>query len=301
MSVMRIKDAQGNWQEVAALHGLPGTSVSITSISQSTEDDGYSVVTFSDGKQLKVKNGSKGSAGEGGAGGGSGCECKKIVGEAEGDLTFDMPIEEMVALGVEGLIKYEMYLVAHGSKHYFRSMHESDTTLTIYFTNVDNTWVSEYQVAINKTTYKITYDQRNKTITEIPQPSPTRDEGKTLVVEDGKYVLKESTNSNPPPIYVAEVDGVLASEGITPEALTTEYGEVFHSLKMLVINESTLEAKVYNFANFSMGEMAIDFTNGTDKMVHMAADGSLSYKTIATNELVAAVIAKLPKYGGETA
>lgn len=69
MSVMRIKDAQGNWQEVAALHGLPGTSVSITSISQSTEDDGYSVVTFSDGKQLRVKNGSKGSAGEGGAGG----------------------------------------------------------------------------------------------------------------------------------------------------------------------------------------------------------------------------------------
>lgn len=50
--------------------GLPGTSVSITSISQSTEDDGYSVVTFSDGKQLRVKNGSKGSAGEGGAGGG---------------------------------------------------------------------------------------------------------------------------------------------------------------------------------------------------------------------------------------
>lgn len=69
MSVMRIKDAQGNWQEVAALHGLPGTSVSITSISQSTEDDGYSVVTFSDGKQLRVKNGSKGSAGEGGSGG----------------------------------------------------------------------------------------------------------------------------------------------------------------------------------------------------------------------------------------
>ena len=69
MSVMRIKDAQGNWQEVAALHGLPGTSVSITSISQSTEDDGYSVVTFSDGKTLRVKNGSKGSPGEGGAGG----------------------------------------------------------------------------------------------------------------------------------------------------------------------------------------------------------------------------------------
>ena len=72
MSVMRIKDAQGNWQEVAALHGLPGTSVSITSISQSTEDDGYSVVTFSDGKQLRVKNGSKGSQGDQGPAGSGG-------------------------------------------------------------------------------------------------------------------------------------------------------------------------------------------------------------------------------------
>lgn len=49
--------------------GKDGTSVTITSITQSTEDDGYSVVTFSDGKTLRVKNGSKGSAGEGGAGG----------------------------------------------------------------------------------------------------------------------------------------------------------------------------------------------------------------------------------------
>lgn len=54
----------------AGPQGLPGASVSITSISESTEDDGYSVVTFSDGKTLRVKNGSKGSAGEGGTGGG---------------------------------------------------------------------------------------------------------------------------------------------------------------------------------------------------------------------------------------
>lgn len=57
-------------KESGDFNGEPGTSVTINSITQSTEDDGYSVVTFSDGKQLRVKNGSKGSAGEGGAGGG---------------------------------------------------------------------------------------------------------------------------------------------------------------------------------------------------------------------------------------
>ena len=100
MSVMRIKDAQGNWQEVAALHGLPGTSVSITSISQSTEDDGYSVVTFSDGKQLRVKNGSKGSQGEQGpaGSGGSGGSTSKYAQpdwgvEANGEI---LPETELV-------------------------------------------------------------------------------------------------------------------------------------------------------------------------------------------------------------
>lgn len=93
MSVMRIKDAQGNWQEVAALHGLPGTSVSITSISESTEDDGYSVVTFSDGKQLRVKNGSKGSAGEGGSGGVVTVYCQPS--EDMQSFTASMTVEEI--------------------------------------------------------------------------------------------------------------------------------------------------------------------------------------------------------------
>ena len=41
-----------------------GTSVTITNISESTEDGGSNVVTFSDGKTLTVKNGSKGSEGD---------------------------------------------------------------------------------------------------------------------------------------------------------------------------------------------------------------------------------------------
>lgn len=49
--------------------GEPGTSVSITSVSESTADGGSNVVTFSDGTTLTIKNGSKGSQGlEGKAG-----------------------------------------------------------------------------------------------------------------------------------------------------------------------------------------------------------------------------------------
>ena len=44
--------------------GANGASVTVSSVSESTEDGGNNVVTFSDGKTLSVKNGSKGSQGE---------------------------------------------------------------------------------------------------------------------------------------------------------------------------------------------------------------------------------------------
>lgn len=52
--------------------GADGTSVTVTSVSESTADGGSNVVTFSDGKKLTVKNGSKGSQGEKGETGATG-------------------------------------------------------------------------------------------------------------------------------------------------------------------------------------------------------------------------------------
>lgn len=50
------------------INGKDGTSVAIASITESDEDGGENVVTFSDGNTLTVKNGSKGADGEGGGG-----------------------------------------------------------------------------------------------------------------------------------------------------------------------------------------------------------------------------------------
>lgn len=44
--------------------GAPGTSVTVKSVSESTADGGSNVVTFSDGKTVTIKNGSKGSKGD---------------------------------------------------------------------------------------------------------------------------------------------------------------------------------------------------------------------------------------------
>ena len=46
------------------VNGKDGTSVTVSSVNESTADGGSNIVTFSDGKTLTVKNGSKGSTGE---------------------------------------------------------------------------------------------------------------------------------------------------------------------------------------------------------------------------------------------
>lgn len=53
-------------------NGKDGTSVTVSNVSESTADGGTNVVTFSDGKKLNVKNGSKGSDGSPGATGPAG-------------------------------------------------------------------------------------------------------------------------------------------------------------------------------------------------------------------------------------
>ena len=61
-SILQIKDQNGNIIDIPALQGNDGTSVTIDSISESTENGGNNTVTFSDGSTLTVKNGAKGDS-----------------------------------------------------------------------------------------------------------------------------------------------------------------------------------------------------------------------------------------------
>jgi hypothetical protein len=60
------KDGRDGQDGKDGINGKDGTSVAIDSITESDEDGGENVVTFSDGKTLTVKNGNKGGDGEGG-------------------------------------------------------------------------------------------------------------------------------------------------------------------------------------------------------------------------------------------
>ena len=58
--------------ENGALKVTEGTSITVSNVSESTEDGGNNVVTFSDGKTLTVKNGKTGAKGAAGANGTNG-------------------------------------------------------------------------------------------------------------------------------------------------------------------------------------------------------------------------------------
>jgi hypothetical protein len=66
-TVLTITSASGTSSaDLKGAAGKDGASVTVKSVSESAADGGSNVVTFSDGKTLTVKNGSKGSAGAAG-------------------------------------------------------------------------------------------------------------------------------------------------------------------------------------------------------------------------------------------
>lgn len=58
-----VNDALAQAKESGEFDGADGTSVTVQSVSESAEDGGENVVTFSDGKTLTVKNGATGAQG----------------------------------------------------------------------------------------------------------------------------------------------------------------------------------------------------------------------------------------------
>lgn len=71
--------------------GAPGTSVTVSNVSESTADGGTNVVTFSDGKKLNIKNGSKGSDGAPGSNGTNGTNATITGASATVDANTGTP------------------------------------------------------------------------------------------------------------------------------------------------------------------------------------------------------------------
>ena len=83
-------------------NGKDGTSVTVKSVSESTADGGSNVVTFSDGKTLTIKNGSKGSTGATGPTGPEGPQGETGATGPKGDTGSQGPKGDTGATGPTG-------------------------------------------------------------------------------------------------------------------------------------------------------------------------------------------------------
>ena len=90
--------------------GANGTSVTVKSVSESTADGGSNVVTFSDGKTVTIKNGSKGSTGATGPQGPAGKD-----GAADLSVEILLPSEIVAVVGVEFNMYYKSFIRANRS------------------------------------------------------------------------------------------------------------------------------------------------------------------------------------------
>ena len=112
--------------------GKDGTSVTVKSVSESTADGGSNVVTFSDGKTLTVKNGSKGSTGATGATGATGEAGKTPVRGTDYWTT-----EDQAAI-------VQQVISQLGGNPVFGVVHE-DKTITLTANLADGTYTLKYE------------------------------------------------------------------------------------------------------------------------------------------------------------
>lgn len=109
-----ITYTDGTTSEFTIKNGADGTSVTIESVRLSALDDGENIVTFSDGKTLRVKNGSKGNDGYTPVKGIDYFDGKDGKdGESDESIEILIPSEAVAVVGVEFNIYYKSIIRAN--------------------------------------------------------------------------------------------------------------------------------------------------------------------------------------------
>lgn len=232
---------------------------------------------------------------------GGGGSAKKLVISFEQyftGATFSMPLEDIVKMTQEELDTYDIVgFLPGGTRLYVADTGITDTDIYIrmfklFISTAGNiqTELRNVTIDIVKSNQEVYIDSNSyENIESLPIPTSQK---KYLVAENGYYSLEdpaEETNNENIGITLADVDGTLtviddAYQGITPEMLLGSQNiSKLLDMALFVVNETTMIADYYKLSSINMEQFTIDFSNGTDKMIHMAADGAFTYVALFSN------------------
>lgn len=156
--------------------GKDGTSVTVSSVTETTEDGGTNTVTFSDGKTLSVKNGAKGSAGK------SAYEYAKDGGYTGTEAEFAEKIAKEIPTKVSQLTNDSKFL-----------------------TSIPSEYVTETE--LNAKGYLTSYTESDPTVPDWAKASSKPSYSKSEVGLGKVDNVKQYSASNPPPYPVTKVNG----------------------------------------------------------------------------------------------
>lgn len=215
-------------------NGESGTSVTISSIVESSKDGGSNVVTFSDGNTLTIKNGNKGSQGEKGDTGEAGAdgytpvkgtdyftEADKEEFKADLDIFTDVSSDSTSANLCDNEWEYG-YLSSDGTNN------DTYTPITVSFRSVNYIEVNggEFLCQNNNGSYTIKivqYDENKELVVALTDVNPEinrwTENGITLN-ENTKYIriacyktVEDLSSFKLNLFYIADIDGMFADPG----------------------------------------------------------------------------------------
>lgn len=226
------------------------------------------------------------------------CECKTLRFKYNAStkmVEVDKPFEEVAKYTLDELRQMDITLVYDGytmnAAYYGLLGSNGSDGYTIYFSTAFDTltYISSYYVClwVNKNT--LTASIRYPYNIAFPRPSTADAHTRyQLTAYNGTmewtpiYETEEEEGQNIQ-IMLYESNGAFTYENeqysiITPAYLIEAFElNVMNIVEYAVVNTETMTVSIYKINSIDMANMTLDMSNGIN-VIHMAADGSLSYK-----------------------
>ena len=245
--------------EAKASGEFDGTSVTVSSVSESTEDGGSNVVTFSDGKTLTIKNGKKGAKGDKGD--------DYVLTETDKAELVQMVIESLGGNPVFGYVDKNNNVILSGSL--------ADGTYSVKYEMEDGTIDIGNLVLDSNVYYSVT-----STLTNCKNSNSTRE-----VVEGSAYSATITANDG---YELKTVTVTMGGQNVSVSGGVINIANVTGNIVITAVAEEITVAEPTNFADPTSADWKTGYrlTTNIDQVTALTGGVVTNYITVQHGDVV---------------